>query len=350
MHNQPNKTTTRKPRLALAIGLAILSPLLTAPAGSTAAVADDSGTYVALGDSFSSGEGNPPYDAGTDRRGDKCHRSPRAYPHLLNSPRWPLGTESFDACSGADTTAIFSGSPGNHEGSQFDRLNAATTIVTLTAGGNNADFANTLRQCVYGPIVPGGSANCPQNLVANPAGGARITLHDREQTLIDGLAEDSPRGPSLHTLYQAIHDRAPHARIYVLLYPHLFNLTPGKARCDLYGTAKMHAFISQTNINWLNQTVDTADKKIEDEVAAVRQTGVNIEAVDPRPLFDNPSTTGGQGHGVCSTHGVWFNGLHIKGFDSAPESFHPNKQGQQAFADALQLAALVKLLVGVAVG
>ena len=47
-----------------------------------------SGRYVALGDSFSSGEGNPPFDPRTDHAAlftthDTCHRSSVAYSQIL---------------------------------------------------------------------------------------------------------------------------------------------------------------------------------------------------------------------------------------------------------------------------
>lgn len=47
-------------------------------------------TYAALGDSYSSGEGVPPFEVGTDTAGppeNRCHRSTAAYPYLLaNNP------------------------------------------------------------------------------------------------------------------------------------------------------------------------------------------------------------------------------------------------------------------------
>ena len=39
--------------------------------------------YVSVGDSYSSGEGNAPFDAGTDVSGDKCHRSNLAWPRMM---------------------------------------------------------------------------------------------------------------------------------------------------------------------------------------------------------------------------------------------------------------------------
>jgi hypothetical protein len=60
--------------------------------------------YAALGDSFASGEGNPPYDAGSDTSSDSCHRSTVAYAHqVAQALDLPL---SFYACSGAKTDHV----------------------------------------------------------------------------------------------------------------------------------------------------------------------------------------------------------------------------------------------------
>ena len=46
--------------------------------------------YVAMGDSYASGEGNPPYQPGSDTRQDQCHRSLVAYPTMVTWPGQPL--------------------------------------------------------------------------------------------------------------------------------------------------------------------------------------------------------------------------------------------------------------------
>src|SRR5207249_4145326 len=60
--------------------------------------------YVALGDSFSAGEGVPPFRKGTNRYlppRNRCHRSYRAYPALVAGRRSSPGIWGFWACSGA---------------------------------------------------------------------------------------------------------------------------------------------------------------------------------------------------------------------------------------------------------
>src|SRR5690606_8987166 len=66
--------------------------------------------YLALGDSFSSGEGVEPFELGTNQAGyNLCHRSEDAYPRLISgtSAKIPsLGSGGFRACSGAVTENI----------------------------------------------------------------------------------------------------------------------------------------------------------------------------------------------------------------------------------------------------
>jgi hypothetical protein len=58
-----------------AIAALLFGLLASAPAGAQ--------SLVALGDSFSSGQGAPPYELGTAGRGNTCYRSDQAWPMLL---------------------------------------------------------------------------------------------------------------------------------------------------------------------------------------------------------------------------------------------------------------------------
>ena len=66
--------------------------------------------YVAMGDSFSSGEGVTPFITGTDKNApdeNRCHRSEDAYPLLLEEDEdLNLNLTAFVACSGATTSNI----------------------------------------------------------------------------------------------------------------------------------------------------------------------------------------------------------------------------------------------------
>src|ERR1700722_18735626 len=129
----------RHPRLlalgvpATALGLAGAFLRLGFPAQAPPA-APAAAHYVALGDSCSSGVG-----AG-DTSGS-CGRSPNAYPSLWATAN-SVASFTFAACSGATTAGVISG--------QLSSLNATTTVVSITVGGNDAGFSAVMETCVLG--------------------------------------------------------------------------------------------------------------------------------------------------------------------------------------------------------
>ena len=70
------------------------------------------GRLLALGDSYSSGEGAGEYEPGTDNGNNSCHRSRNAWPTLLAHQRG-LGVLPSIACSGATLTDLMSGRAGS---------------------------------------------------------------------------------------------------------------------------------------------------------------------------------------------------------------------------------------------
>jgi hypothetical protein len=118
--------------------------------------------YVALGDSYSSGEGNPPYSADSGSKGDYCHRSAQAYPEVLSS-QLPNSQLRFYACSGATTSHILTDRRYT-ENAQIGRsgVDRSANLVTITLGGNDAGFSDVLSACILqsvnatlGGILPG---------------------------------------------------------------------------------------------------------------------------------------------------------------------------------------------------
>ena len=123
-----------------------------------AAVTDIRGNYVALGDSYSAGEGLPPFAAGTDVT--KCDRSVSyAYPDLLLTllrKQDSQATLSFTACSGALEGQILG--PTHRIGGFVPpqitgKVDPSVGLVTLTIGGNNAIFSKVVMTCLV-------SGNC----------------------------------------------------------------------------------------------------------------------------------------------------------------------------------------------
>lgn len=79
------------------------------PSGEALDIELPPGRYVALGDSYSAGEGLAPFQAGTEDVGqgsDRCHRSNQhAYPLLLDFA--PPRRKLFRACSGGRAELVF---------------------------------------------------------------------------------------------------------------------------------------------------------------------------------------------------------------------------------------------------
>ena len=150
--------------------------------------------YVALGDSYSAGQGNPPFLSPTDGGGDPflsppfngvgnyCHRSSAAYPELVSTAY--ATSLLFYACSGAvtaDVTQCATQPPTCTEPPEFSYpmpfyyeeplqitdpgVNATANLVTMTIGGNDAEFVPVLQACILQTL----EANFVNNLIqSNP--------------------------------------------------------------------------------------------------------------------------------------------------------------------------------------
>ena len=98
--------------------------------------------YIAFGDSFSAGN-----RAGANWDSSNCYRSQGSYPvQLLHDPdvfSYSAGKDfEFEACSGATTNGIRYNQVDPRPGSGYD-------LITLTAGGNDVNFAGIVWNCVY---------------------------------------------------------------------------------------------------------------------------------------------------------------------------------------------------------
>ena len=161
------------------------------------------GTYVALGDSYASGEGLGPFEAGTEdvaRSGDGCHRSANAYPRLVAAEGLKV---IFVACSGAKVADLVGG-----QAPQAALVDKRATLVTVTIGGNDAQWTEVLTVC-------GLVENCPTAPMpaspAGPSGGATVSEFVVRQ--LEGLA-----GP-LRESFEQLRRSAPNATMLVTGYP-----------------------------------------------------------------------------------------------------------------------------------
>jgi lysophospholipase L1-like esterase len=165
------------------VALALLASAVLA--GTTASAAPRQPVeYDALGDSYASGYGVPPYEP--------CGRSQSAYAVQLDG-RMKIHLDDYVACAGATTASLV-------QGGQLNALDGGADLVTISIGGNDIGWSQAVTACLGGT-----DAQCAGLLAATRA---KVT------NLLPGL---------LDSVYAQVADRAPGAHVVVTGYPRLFS-------------------------------------------------------------------------------------------------------------------------------
>jgi lysophospholipase L1-like esterase len=232
------------PRLVASAACAVSLSAAAITAATTPAYASST-NYVAMGDSYSSGNGAGSYD------GSSCERSGNAYPSKWAAAHSPASF-SFVACSGATTADV--------RNNQLSALNSGTTLASITIGGNDAGFADVMQTCVLSS-----DSTC-----VSAVNSAENTM----RTTLPG---------SLSSLYGAMRAKAPSARFVVLDYPHLYIIT------------SFCVGLSNTKRNALNAAADVLDG-----VISTAASNAGFAFADVRGQF--------KGHELCSGDG-WLNSV-----------------------------------------
>jgi hypothetical protein len=310
---------------------------------------------VAMGDSFSSGEGasensGEHYYVESDNNGDNehrnaCHRSVEAWPRkavLADNPLETIGEREdrldpsvdfqFLACSGAETENLLASGSVNafgdeatgkyREMSQFDKgyLDENTTLVMFSIGGNDGGFSDVMGQCVIHIVLPGECWNADMPGYSEPMVNVLPQL----------LANEVP--DSINLVLNQVSGKAPNATIILMGYPELFG-NPSES-CLL---------IPDEDQQWINSLSVSVMAMMESVAADARARGIDVLTADPIAEFS--------GAGVCGTpetiHGLkgpnpfvpWpegdepFNPLEKKLVSN--ESIHPKISGTDRYAEAL---------------
>src|SRR6185369_10316937 len=121
-----------------------------------------------------------------------CDRSTNAYSALWAAAHAPAAYTSA-ACSGATTSTVNS--------SQLSALSSATTLVSITIGGNDVGFSNIMETCALQ-----GTSACVS---------AVQSAENYAQNTLPGL---------LNTTYNNIRSHAPNAKVVVVDYPVFYQL------------------------------------------------------------------------------------------------------------------------------
>ena len=248
---------------AATLAMSGAAPALAAPAVPAGPQVDVN--YVALGDSYSAGVG-----AGSSvSSSGSCDRSVHAYSALWDTAHDPASYTSV-ACSGATAGSVIS--------SQLQALSSTTTLVSVTVGGNDVGFSSVMETCVLSS-----TSTCVQAITAAEA----------------EIASQLPG--ELNSVLAGIRADAPIARVVVLDYPELYDLSRSAGCIGL----------STTDRTDLDQAADDLDGQIQ--AAADRYGDV---FADVRTAF--------AGHEICDS-GSW---LHSVSILDISESYHPTASGQ----------------------
>lgn len=227
---------------ALASAVLAVVALTAAPPAHAAAP-----SYVALGDSYSSGTGTRSYTHAD------CQRSNAAYPQLVADQRGYALT--FRACAGATVSTVTN--------SQLSALRSGTDFVSVSVGGNDAGFVDVIVECA----LPGWASDCNGAI-----DGAQAFI----RTILPGR---------LSSLFASIRSRASAAKVVAVGYPRLF----------MGEDCNAATFFAPAEQSRLNATADLLNSTIRSAASAR-----GFSFADPTSRF--------VGHAVCDDP-EWINGL-----------------------------------------
>lgn len=306
--------------------------------------------YLAVGDSFASGEGAYTYLAGTDTADNVCHISANSYPLLLSHSLFTSGSGHSVACSGATTTDLLPSNPaaypGQVKGGVAPSQRTATTIaqllndfspgylaqsdfvshyrprvVTASVGGNDIGFGDILQECVA-PHV---------NVHLTAANSCYATYEDRLE-----LAQRIDREvPKLTSLFKQLRARSPNSALYVVGYPQIAVDT---------GNCALNVHLNTSEIALSIEIIQHLNAAISQAAQAAGANYVDIsQALAGHRLCETTSgqvavngLTAGNASGITITSEVGNKSLAIKFLSK--ESYHPNVLGHQL----IELAILQK--------
>jgi hypothetical protein len=276
--------------------------------------------FVALGDSYSSGDGSGPvadYLPGSYSPLGGCRRSRDAYPAILDavlatgSPAASAASDplfTFGACSGA-RTGDFSAPQRPDippQNTYLDGPAGTVGLVTLTLGGNDIGFADIATYCAALHVTTL-LESCREH--SEPAVRAAL----------DALR------PKLAQIYQVITGAgslSQPAQVLAVGYPRLF---PGRldAPCPISILGKVGVRVQPDDAAWINQVVHDLDSMIESAAAVAGVTYVNTEDAFA-------------GHEFCNSQG---NPAYVNLLGSPfATPFHPNGPGHHALATVVMAA------------
>lgn len=273
-------------------------------------VAGGGRTYVALGDSFSAGHGNPPF-LGKSSFDGICQRSTRGYSQLVRFPgaATPIVDDLFsdgplmrnETCTGA-VIANYDATP-QHPGISLhvNALGPQVDLVTLTMGGNDGGFVDILKHCAT-------QFDCQNDGFARLSSGRELRLKEWLDVRLRLLQNE------LVQLYRDVKNETNgNARVIVLDYPRFF-------RQGTFLTCKDAVAFGPKERDFLSDTIVKFGASIK---SSANQAGVDfVEVIDSF-----------RGHEICSGDPWMLDGSKLlQDRPGGPPVFHPNIKGMAEYA------------------
>lgn len=264
-----------------------------------------------LGDSYISGEGLSnagAYDAGTDTKDNRCHRTPRSWAYQMAEYLGATGEDIlFAACSGAVTaniideaqyprsaTGVHGGKPQAITLRDFAK-NGPVDLVFLSIGGNDVRFAQQIHSCIK----------------------SFYSCHPESEPKLATVRAD------VASAIRTIRAEAPEGKVIVVGYPD--PLRPVPAGCAEIGAPDL--------------TMDEKRRLVE--YLAKLNAQIELAAADGGAYYQGMSDVF-NGTGVCSKSG-YMNEIAVGSNPGvitpiATESFHPTDEGHAHIYDALRFS------------
>lgn len=275
-----------------------------------------SARYVAMGDSYSSGEGNPAYESGTDTNANTCHRSHQAYPRLVQASL-ELGATRYAACSGAVSDYIINNyNQENVVPPQATYMSEDTEIATITIGGNDIGFGDTISTCVASTTAQ----DCLDAISVASSKASDPNLLTDITSVLSGIKALGGQDTQVIAIG------------YPRLYPEHENIsgscTWGNPNLALLTDKVSGRTITESEIDALKNVHDDLNGVIASAVA--NTSNPDIHFVDPTNTFE--------GHEICGVSDDWLHEvfLHPSTAELQVGSFHPNNAGQAAYASLIE--------------
>lgn len=355
MGGQPGRHAFATARVMVAIAAVMAAVVLIGGHGAPASGAPSFGgvqaggepiSWLAAGDSFSSGEGIP-------RAMGDCQQSEQAFgpraARLLETERGATVTPVLvTACTGAVSQDFFNRVNKTHPRQADWARNVAlggTTdgrydVVTLSFGGNDIDFGGVMVDCL--------TASTWSSIVENGQNGCSTTPEEMAERIANlsrgvGMAKDSgPFGKDgqpadLASFYAQVADEhlAEGGVLVVAGYPRLIAPSDqwGKwrnGRCGQLSAADADMIGDAAEI--LDATTKAAARKAQTLVEGER----TIAYVSRLDLFD----ADGVSRSLCTRNGAsWINGVSSVTWNHRKESpYHPNEIGHLKTAERVAAA------------